>query len=104
MYQLWEDRVYSSCGTEQETRAGCDWKGALHLGPVLTVYMPPRSPACALSFTVAAKSRGLPVVIREQREERSSNTRGGKRMESVFFGSETVANGPKRQTMLGMKE
>lgn len=82
-------------------------KGAPHLGPVLRVYMcPPPSPAQALSFTVAAKKKTgrLPGVMVEQREERGSGTRGGERMELVFFGSERMWNGAKRRTMLGMKE
>lgn len=93
MYQLWEDRVYSSRGTEQETRAGCDWKGALHLGPALSIYMSPFTCSSAVIRRGGKKQR---VASGDQETER--------RGELVFFGSETMANGPKRQTVLGMKE
>lgn len=93
MYQLWEERASSSCGTEQETRAGCDWKGALHLGPALSVYMSPFTCPSAVIRRGGKKHR---VASGDQETEG--------RGELVFFGSETMANGPKRQTVLGMKE
>lgn len=74
------------------------------MGPVLSLYARPPSPAPAPSLAVAVEGEGLPGVIKNQTGERSSSTQGGKRRELVFFGSEMMATGPKRQTMLGMKE